>query len=251
MTKTRSAAWVLALAVLLGVGFRVHAIAFKKAITHDEGISYLAATGHQKEYSLLPYDHRYPFGLWVPASEWKPFITRDRLFCFHKIGWDLAHYDIHPPLYFWLLHVWIWIFNVHLWTGPLLNVVITLLMIIALYRFASTMLGNQFEASVVTFIWAVNPYVLEETLEARAYGLLALFALLVVWRTILYTERDGKPTLKELAILAILTTGGALTHYHFALAVAGCGLYALVRLFRRQRQRFFAFVGAMASGYVP
>lgn len=249
MTHTRLAAWVLALAVLFGVGFRVHAIAHKTGITHDEGITYLAATGHQMEYSLLPYDHRYPFGLWVPASEWKPFIERDRMFCFRKIGSDLATYDIHPPLYFWMLHVWLWIFDVHLWSGPLLNLLITLVTIFTLYRFASAMLGNRLQAAAVTFVWAVSPYLLEETLEARAYGLLALLTLLIVWRTIVYAERDERPGFKELAVLALITTAGALTHYHFALAAAGCGLYAIAKLFRRHKPRLLMFVAAVTTGY--
>ena len=42
------------------------------------------------------------------------------------IGDDLARYDNHPPLYFWLLHVWIALFGLNLHSGVLLNIGIAL-----------------------------------------------------------------------------------------------------------------------------
>ena len=60
---------VLVLAVVLGVGLRVAATVPKQALTHDEAISYLAATCHQGEYQAVTFDHRAPYGRWVPAGQ--------------------------------------------------------------------------------------------------------------------------------------------------------------------------------------
>jgi hypothetical protein len=238
---------VLLVAVLLALLFRAHGISLKQTITHDEGITYLAATGHQEEFSKLYDSHEPPYGRWVPASEWQRYWKRDVFWCFRKIGHDLAYYDIHPPLYFWLLHAWLWIVGVHVWSGVALNLLITLAMMVVLYRFARYILSDGPQAAAVVFLWAVNPYVMQESMEGRAYGLFALFCLLLCWSVVRVVHGVTRPRFAALAAIALSTLGGALTHYHFALAAAGVALYALLRMRRANLIRVY---GAMAAGYV-
>ena len=109
---------LLLVVILLGAGVRLIGIATKARFTRDEAVSYLCAAGRQGE-SLLVIKHKdYPYGAWSKAARWKEFWKADKYFCFGLISSDLLQYDIHPPLYFWLLHIWTLIFGVHLWTGP-------------------------------------------------------------------------------------------------------------------------------------
>jgi uncharacterized membrane protein len=97
----------------LGTGLRLESVRHKETPSHDESISFIAATCHQDAYERLA-----PDGVAVPAARWQRFWTLDRAkLCFGAIGRGLAHTDLHPPLYFWLLHVWSLILGVGLTQG--------------------------------------------------------------------------------------------------------------------------------------
>jgi hypothetical protein len=226
MSPSRLPTVILIAALACGALVRLQGIAARDGLTHDEGISYLAATGHQGAFSRLDQTGESPVGVWVPARDWQRFLAPDRFACFSTIGSDLAATDIHPPLYFWLLHVWIWAVGVHLWSGPVLNLLISLGMIVALYRLAYFVFEERLPASLVAFLWGVSPYVAHESLEARPYGLLALFAVLLVWQSLRILDGTTR-TLRSCLLLAAITAGGTLTHYHFAIAAVGMLLVAL------------------------
>ena len=96
----------------------------KRSLTGEESISYLAAACHQGDYARLAVTAQPPVGRWVAAAEWKVLLRPDRALCLGELARDLAREDIHPPLYFWLLHAWALLFGVGLWTGPSLNIAI-------------------------------------------------------------------------------------------------------------------------------
>src|SRR5574342_1093609 len=121
MPHSKLALAILTLTVLAAAVLRLSGISVKKTFSKDEGFSYVCATGHATEYIHATEGHA-PFGEWVPAAAWKKFLQIDQRFCFKKIGLDLANTDIHPPLYFWLLHVWALPLGINLWTGPSLNI---------------------------------------------------------------------------------------------------------------------------------
>ena len=112
----------MAAALAAGLSLRVVGTLEKRALTHDEAISYLVATGHKADYSKIVKEEAPPYGRWTRADQWKRFLRVDQVFCFGKINFDLATTDLHPPLYFWLLHVWCLLVGVHVWTGVTLNV---------------------------------------------------------------------------------------------------------------------------------
>ncbi len=133
---------LLVLVLVAPLGLRVAGVVSKSTLGHDEGISYLAAAGHQGQYNSIAYRMRHPAGNWVKASQWKKLLIPDKQFAFKEISDDLAQFDIHPPLYFWLLHIWSLLFGVHVRTGPLLNVVIFLVTALFLFRLAFYVLGS-------------------------------------------------------------------------------------------------------------
>ena len=157
MSRKQLSLIILGLAMIFGTGLRIAGTAGKKTIDPDEGISYMAATGHLGEYFAV--DEQSPYGAWVEASQRKRFLQVERKFCFERIGSDLARYDIHPPLYFWLLHLWSLIIGIHLWTGPSLNILFSIITIPLLYRLANLILKNPVEAAMVAFVWALSPSV--------------------------------------------------------------------------------------------
>jgi hypothetical protein len=240
---------VLVLAVVFGVGLRVAATVPKQALTHDEAISYLAATCHQGEYQSVTFDRAAPYGRWVSAAEWQRFLQPEERGCLGRIAADLARFDIHPPLYFWLLHGWSVVFGVSAWTGALLNAVLAGLGALALYGLAREVLGEELRGATVTFVWAFSPGVLEVFAEARQYELLGLLTILVTWQALRFAAPDGGRR-RDVALLAVLAAAGLLTHYHFAIVLAGVAGLLTVRLGRRARARLIAGLGALAAGCV-
>ena len=100
--KTQSKS-ILIITMLLSSILMICGVYTKYELEHDESISYLASSGHQKEYSTIKNSHLY--GKVVSVNHWKKYLKVEKPFCFNKISHDLSHYDIHPPLYFWLLHI--------------------------------------------------------------------------------------------------------------------------------------------------
>jgi hypothetical protein len=246
VSGTRTAVLILAAGMTLSAALRIAAVTEKKTLYHDEGISYLSATGHQGDYSRI--DKNRPFGTWVEASEWKKFLRIERILCFKQISSDLAHHDIHPPLYFWLLHLWSLLFGIHLWTGPSLNISISIIAIPLLYTLAHRILKDPVEAAVVAFVWALSPTVMQVSCMARQYDLLALCTILLTLRILMCADTTRNFQLLQFIFLGISVTAGVLTHYNFSIIIFGGVLFLIARLVNKNRRRLIAGLFSIATG---
>ncbi len=241
----------LVLIIAASVFFRVWSISQKNMLSHDEAISYLAATGHQAEYHSTAKEKNPPFGEWVKAIEWKKFIKPEGRLRFGKISFDLAHYDIHPPLYFWLLHLWVLIFGVSLWAGPALNISLFLLTSLFLFQFARYLLKNSTEAGLVVFIWALSPATISTSSMARQYDLLALCTILFVWQIIRCTDLGKCFKWRDFFFLSLAGAAGMLTQYLFTVLVIPAGLVFLsIKLFKTNKKRLMKGVASIGVGAI-
>jgi hypothetical protein len=239
---------VLALALILGIGVRVVQTAARSSLEPGEGVSFLAATGHQLEYARCIEKRSPPYGTWVAAGSWKRFIRIDDPLCFSRIASDLSAADIHPPLYFWLLHAWMCVVGTHDWTGPALNTLIFPVTCITLFRLARRVMVSPLYSGAATLVWAVSPAVIRVSELARAYELLGLFTLLFTWQSLKCADRRRFPEPMQLMLLAVYTAGAVLTHLHATLLVAGFTILLFTLLARHDRTRRRRTVIAMAAG---
>lgn len=242
--------WFVLIAILLTVFLQGILAAQKATITHDETISYLSAVGRQGDFERLFRDNVYPANHWARAGEWQAWFAIDAPFSFRQIGLDLAESDIHPPLYFWLLHIWIWLFGVHAWTGPTLNMLLQAVGALGLFQLARFALKDHVEALAVTFIWLASPAVLTAVLEARQYSLLGVCTIFFIWLTFRIVANAGPLGWQPWLLLLLATTAGALTHYHFVLIVAGAGLVFVLKLVRQDFKRVLYVATAVLAGYL-
>ncbi len=249
MTRVKVPALLILTAVIIGILLRVNLAANKKTVTHDEIISYLVANGNMGAYEMV-INGSPPGETWSSAADWKHFITHITPFAFRQISRDLAEYDIHPPLYFWLLHMWMLAVGIHPWTGATLNSILFLAGLLSLYGLAKNVLDDNLEAAVSAFIWAISPAVLTMSSQARHYELFGLSAVLFVWLLNRYTNPNHQPNRRSWLLLTLATALGALTHYHFALVVVGAGLLFLVKQWGIASRRFISGTAAILTGYV-
>ena len=209
-------AWLVALLVAslaVGIGLRLESVRHKHTPSHDESISFIAATCHQNAY-----ERDAPTARTVPAQEWQRFWKiDDAKLCFGAIGNGLAQTDLHPPLYFWLLHVWSLIFGVGLTQGVALNCVLVAATALALFGLGRTAFENDSQAALLAALWVLSPATVAISTEARQYDLFALVTVLYVWQ-ILRLERFRR---RDYFLLALATAAGLLTHYLFGLVLAG------------------------------
>lgn len=247
MRRFGQAYLILGLAITTGLVLRTVAGASKRTITHDEAVSYLAATGHQGEYERVVQGLQ-PAGTWVSAAQLKRMVRLEKPYCLKQIGFDLARHDFHPPLYFWFLHLWALVVDVHVWIGPALNALLAATATLLLFKLALDVLGDHIGASLVASTWTTSPAVASVSLEARQYDLLALCTILLVWPIMRRSDLTRQPTMGESVVIAVSTAGGLLTHYHFALVILGCIVWLGARLGRRDTRRLVASVAAMGVG---
>jgi Dolichyl-phosphate-mannose-protein mannosyltransferase len=233
-------------AVLLGSCLRGYAMLLHKQLAHDEAVTYLAATGHMGAWEQAVNGGLN--GRWEPVGVWKKLIEPGPFWDFGSIRSDLAHYDNHPPLYFWLLHVWIAAFGLTLNSGILLNIAIAFATGFLLFGFARTVLRNDLLAATVPAVWTLSPPVLATAMQARQYDLLAFFAVGFAWLLTWLTAERTRLRWWALVLLALATAGGLLTHYHFFLVLLGGGVFAALRLWRVDRRRLAWLTGAALAG---
>ncbi len=248
-SRTALVVLVIAAAVILGGGLRLDSISHKHGLHVDEAWSYITATGHLGNFDTGSGE---PLARWVPAASWQALWHPGAVVDFRQISLDLAHYDVHPALYFWVLHVWVEFFGVNVRSGPLLNLLIDLATGAALFGLARRLLHDPLPAALVALTWAVSPAVRLTSSMARMYPLLALFAVLFVWLLLIAAERGRVPRrpLLVLVLLALATAGGMLTQYQFILIVAGGVLLAVAWLARAELRRCLGVLAALAGGLV-
>jgi hypothetical protein len=247
--RRRLALVLLACALVASTGLRVAAGADKRGITHDESISMLAAACHQGDYTRLTFAAEPPFGRWVPAAEWKALLRPERPLCLATIARDLASEDIHPPLYFWLLHGWTLVLGVGVWTGLSLNIVLAAVTGLGLFGLARRVLGGPLKAAGVTAVWSLSPGAIRVFAEARQYELLALFAVLFLWQCVRFCDPPTRAPRRDAALLAAVTAAGALAQFLFALVAAAGAALLVVRLWSTRRGLLAWGLASIGAGY--
>ena len=231
---------VLVVALAAGTGLRIHAQQASPNVQHDEAWSYASAAGR-----LGPFMAAREGGLtgrWVPASDWQHFWRSESWGDIADIGPDLAAYDVHPPLYFGLLHVWLQGTGMHMWAGRALNLVFAALTILCIFGLARGLGFERLEGALAALFWAVSPAVVSISSLTRQYDLVALTSVLLVWGLV-RTARprpgrrgDGNAPVRvrtwpDILWVAAATAAALLTHYQAVLLVAGGVVFALAGAF--------------------
>ncbi|NJM58832.1 MAG: hypothetical protein HC857_17480 [Synechococcales cyanobacterium RU_4_20] len=144
----------------------------------------------------------------------------------------LMNESTHPPLYFWLSHHWIQLWQqsgelISPWVGRSLSVLFSTLTILATYGLGLCCGAARRTAHVATALTAVSPFGIYLAQEARHYtlamlwGMAALGCFVRAWQSLSHPSLD-RPIHWPLWI-GVNALGFA-THYVFALFLAAQGL---------------------------
>ena len=233
---------VLVVALAAGTGLRVYAQDASPNVQHDEAWSYASAAGRlgpfhaamggEQSTSSLDRDLT---GRWVPAGEWQRYWRSDGLSGVTQIAPGLSAYDVHPPLYFGLLHGWLAVVGQDVRTGRALNLLFAALTVLGIYGLARALGLEPLESALAALVWALSPAVVGVSAIARQYDLLALATVLLVWGLV-RTTRAGPRRARWLDAvwLAAATAAALLTHYQAVLLVGGAVVWAVAGVPRRE-----------------
>jgi 4-amino-4-deoxy-L-arabinose transferase-like glycosyltransferase len=158
-------------------------------------------------------------------------------------------WDIHPPLYYWLLHSWIRIFGQSEVAVRSLSAVVGVLLVAVVYRLGARFFSKRV-GLLAAVIASVSPFQVYYAQEARMYALLALLGALVVLATF-ELMRNAERVTKDAALggpqlagpyparftrysllYILVTTLGLYTHYAFAMILVATNLTALAWLWK-------------------
>src|SRR5437773_3477234 len=150
--------------------------------------------------------------------------------------------DIHPPLYYALLHGWIALAGAGEFALRYFSVAIGVLAVACLYRLARTLLGGT-TALVAAALITLSPLMVYYSQEIRMYGLVTLLGVVSSWLFWKLTE-DGARKTGWLAYV-LVTSAAMYTQYYGAFIPLFHGVYWLCTA-RRHRTILFPFISLIS-----
>lgn len=211
--------------------------------TGDETIAYLCATGNQELYERVN-KHEALYGKMSKQEDWQQFFNIEQG-AFGRIAPDLAKTDLHPPLYFWILHVVLHYIQPMFKAGLLLNLLCHLAIIFVLYKLGITIGLSRKSAAIVVLFWCLSPAIISIGFVARQYQLLCLLNICAALAFAKY-EQNKQPVWAVLFLLSL--TAGALTHYLYLYFMLGYLAYAIV--YKKHAHTWFITLAAITTAII-
>ena len=144
---------------------------------------------------------------------------------------ELTAVDIHPPLYYLLLHLWIRLFGPGVISVRLLSVLIGTATIPLLYAAGRRLSGHK-GGLLAAFLLALSPFHIYYSQEVRMYGLVTLLGLAALTFTMQWDARKGHPGIGPWVGYVLAATAALHTAYYAAFLLLALNLYMLIRWLR-------------------
>ncbi len=239
----------IAILLILSAFIRIGYHAVRPPLTHDEAISYLAAAGKQDDFQKLVVEKNKFCGKFVPVSTFKNFMTPNSPLNFSEVNLSMSHYDVHPPLYYWFLRVWVFFTGVRLRLNLLLNVFFSLITAILIYFYAFYLTKSKELSFLSALIFSVGPSVTHVTGILRHYELLGTIAVASVFFTD-YLTKEKIENIYYWIFLAFIIAFGLTTHIFFMFILLPILFLASLRLsFNKKKSIRYLFL-AIALGVI-
>jgi mannosyltransferase len=171
----------------------------------------------------------------------------------HDIVMKFMPFDVHPPLYYLILHGWIKVFGHTELALRLPSALASILGLFAMYQLTKRVF-NKNVAGIATILLAFSTTALYYAQEARSYSFLLLFSTIstLLW-LLLLQKMKGEIPRKELIYFTLSTILISYLHYFgFALSLFQFGYLLLVSLIsKKNRCKLFFALGCLLISFVP
>ena len=181
-------------------------------------------------YSSIVIGNLTRWSIWFDEA-FSAYIIR---FDFGEIA-RLTAFDVHPPLYYWLLKLWTIAFGTSELAVRSMSLMFGIIAIIGFYVLIKRLFKSTNIALLASGFVAITPIFVRFSHEARMY---TLVLAIVIWATYLMVRMVQTKQKRYTIGYGILIAAGMLTHYFAALAWAAHWLWHYVEK-RRTSSGFF------------
>ena len=237
---------VLQLAVCIYYG------SLRKYLFCDEVFSYGLA--NCEEFSFIdPKENQIPIDHWVSGDFYANYLkyNNDVGFSF-RAAFENQKNDVHPPLYYCLLHLVCYFFNDYVYgpvPGIVLNLILLVIMDLLFFYVASYLFQSKEKGLLAAALWGLASCGISNVMLVRMYLLQTLEIMLFIAFHVYVLKHKRKMTVPYFIALACIVALGGLTHYYFYFFVAAFGgLVCLYFLFQKQIRRMFAYGFGLVGG---
>ena len=146
-----------------------------------------------------------------------------------------ASFDVHPPLYYLLLHGWMVLFGDGIMAARSLSTVFGVVTVALAMRF-TRWLANERAALIAGWLMAIMPMAVRYSREARMYALMGMLAIAAAM--VLAKWLKTPDNRRYLALYALLMTLSFYTHYFTIFTLIAHWLVVLALSCRREGVRY-------------
>ena len=136
--------------------------------------------------------------------------------------------DVHPPLYYFVLRLWHYLFGYSLLSLRSLSILLGVATVWMGYLFVKKAFGSTKVALLAALLLAINPFQIQYALEARMYTL-GTFLLMLSCYLLLFVLENPKS--KYWIYYGISVAALAYTHYFLLFSIVAQGLFVLYYYF--------------------
>ena len=170
-------------------------------------------------------------------------VDRDARFDYHTV-WENQSKDVHPPLYYVVIHTVCSLFPgmFSKWFGLAVNLFFFILTGILVYNTAAKIYSDNLKALIALGIWGCMAGVVNTSVFIRMYTMAGFFVTAAVYIHLqLYKEK--KAGIKFFAEVFLVTTAGGLTHYYIVVFIFFLALFYLIYfLYKKRLQEAFCYI---------
>lgn len=173
--------------------------------------------------------------------------SKEECFDYKKV-WENQRKDVHPPLYYVLIHTVCSFFPgvFSKWEGLLVNFLLLLVMDWIVYAIMKKVVKSEWIALIASVVFGFSFISLNMALYIRMYALMTTFALslLLLFITYFDKKRDGKFYIA----LFWIALGGALTQYYFLIYMFFvCLTFGIMLLAKKEWKDAGKYIGTLTA----
>ena len=213
----------------------------KRAFHVDESLSF-ALSNHPTGW--VSYK---PFG-WFEKSFFINYAVTDSPFNYSGV-YSNQYWDVHPPLYYYILHTICSFFpyRFSIWFGLSINIGSFIVSLIIIYLVAYKQTNKDYLSALAMLLFGLNKHVLDCVIFIRMYMLLTMLVLMFMFFATNIVSNNDKRNYFGLFVATIL---GGLTHYHFYFIIGSLSLViALYLIIKKEyKKTIISFIVVCIAG---
>lgn len=189
---------------------------------------------------------------WYENDYFKKYMSADEEHLFdYRHVWSNQEADVHPPLYYAVLHTVCSFFPgvFSIWFAAGINIVCIIISILLLYKTAILLYEHRAWALSICFIYGISCGIIETALFIRMYAMLQMWIIAAVYLHLKAIKNNSitKNPLSDISYsLLAVTIAGTLTHYYFIIFLAiMAGAYCVYRIYQKQWKDILSYCFTM------